>query len=55
MHQPRDAFKFLYAVIQRHCQNTTGETGDYKIPKLTLDFVRQEESQRVVNLYRGGR
>lgn len=53
MHQPRDAFKFLYAVIQRHCQNTTGESGDYKIPKLTLDFVRQEQSQRVVNLYRG--
>ena len=55
MHQPRDAFKFLYAVIQRHCQNTTGETGNYKIPKLTLDFVRQEESQRVVNLYRSSR
>ncbi|NBB79547.1 MAG: hypothetical protein GVY36_08900 [Verrucomicrobia bacterium] len=53
MHQPRDAFKFLYAVIQRHCQNTTGETGNHKIPKLTLDFVRQEQSQRVVNLYRG--
>jgi len=42
-------------VIQRHCQNTTGETGNYKIPKLTLDFVRQEESQRVVNLYRSSR
>jgi len=54
MHQPRDAFKFLYAVILRHCQNTTGDTGQYKIPKLTLDFVRQEQSQRVVNLYRGG-
>ncbi len=53
MHQPRDAFKFLYAVIQRHCQNTTGESGHHKIPKLTLDFVRQEQSQRVVNLYRG--
>ncbi|MFP4156156.1 MAG: hypothetical protein ACLFU4_00895 [Opitutales bacterium] len=53
MHQPRDAFKFLYAVIQRHCQNTTGESGNHRIPKLTLDFVRQEQSQRVVNLYRG--
>ena len=40
-------------MIQRHCQNTTGEGGDHKIPKLTLDFVRQEQSQRVVNLYRG--
>ncbi len=53
MHQPRDAFKFLYAVIQRHCQNTSGESGDLKIPKLTLDYARQEQSQRVVNLYRG--
>lgn len=53
MHQPRDAFKFLYAVIQRHCQNTAGESGSHNIPKLTLDFVRQEQSQRVVNLYRG--
>jgi len=52
MHQPRDAFKFLYAVIQRHCQNTSGDTGSFTIPKLTLDFVRQEQSQRVVNLYR---
>ncbi len=52
MHQPRDAFKFLYAVIQRHCQNTTGESGSHKIPKLTLDYVRQEQSERVMNLYR---
>lgn len=54
MHQPRDAFKFLYAVILRHCQNTTGDAEQYKIPKLTLDFARQEESRRVMNLYRGG-
>lgn len=52
MHQPRDAFKFLYAVILRHCQNTPGDTKDFKIPKLTLEFVRQEQSQRVMNLYR---
>ncbi|NBD39146.1 MAG: hypothetical protein GVY10_11315 [Verrucomicrobia bacterium] len=53
MHQPRDAFKFLYAVILRHCQNTPGEAEKYKIPRLTLDYVRQEQSQRVMNLYRG--
>ncbi|MFP4674340.1 MAG: hypothetical protein ACLFO5_07110 [Opitutales bacterium] len=53
MHQPRDAFKFLYAVILRHCQNTPGESEHYKIPKLTLDYVRQEQSERVMNLYRG--
>jgi hypothetical protein len=53
MHQPRDAFKFLYAVILRHCQNTPGDAEKYKIPRLTLDYVRQEQSQRVMNLYRG--
>ena len=53
MHQPRDAFKFLYAVILRHCQNTPGDEEQFKIPKLTLEFVRQEQSQRVMNLYRG--
>jgi len=55
MHQPRDAFKFLYAVILAHCQNTPGDSEDYHIPKLTLDFVRQEQSQRVMNLYKGVR
>ena len=53
MHQPRDAFKFLYSVILRHCQNTPGDAEKYKIPKLTLDYARQEQSQRVMNLYRG--
>jgi len=53
MHQPRDAFKFLYAVIQRHCQNTSGDEDHYRIPRLTLEYVRQEQSQRIMNLYRG--
>lgn len=53
MHQPRDAFKFLYSVILRHCQNTPGNEEAYRIPRLTLDYVRQEQSQRVMNLYRG--
>lgn len=53
MHQPRDAFKFLYAVILEHCRNTPGESEDYKVSKATLDYVRREQSQRVVDLYRG--
>lgn len=53
MHQPRDAFKFLYSVILRHCQNTPAGDEAYRIPRLTLDYVRQEQSQRVMNLYRG--
>ncbi|MCC5806739.1 MAG: hypothetical protein JJU00_10470 [Opitutales bacterium] len=53
MHQPRDAFKFLYAVIRRHCENTPGDAAEYKIPRLTLEQVRREQSDRVMNLYRG--
>jgi hypothetical protein len=53
MHQPRDAFKFIYAVIQQHCQNTPGDTGEYKIPRSTLEQVRRDQAQRVVDLYRG--
>ncbi|MEO1234674.1 MAG: hypothetical protein AAFZ18_37865, partial [Myxococcota bacterium] len=31
LQQPRDAFKFLYAVVQEHCSNTTAEDGDFQI------------------------
>lgn len=55
MHQPRDAFKFLYAVILRHCQDTPGEDENYQIPKSTLNQVRREQAERVTNLYRGVR
>ena len=53
MHQPRDAFKFLYAVIAEYCNNTPAETEGMRIPKATLDFVRRAQSQRLVELYRG--
>ncbi|MEZ5489751.1 MAG: hypothetical protein R3F50_05470 [Gammaproteobacteria bacterium] len=53
MHQPRDAFKFLYAVILEHCRNTPGDSEDYQISRSTLDFVRRQQSERVVDLYRG--
>jgi len=57
MHQPRDAFKFLYAVIQEHCkmvpEASAEKGGEYKIPKLTLESVRRFQSQRVEELYRG--
>jgi hypothetical protein len=53
MHQPRDAFKFLYAVVLEHCRNTPGSSEDYQISRATLDYVRREQSQRVVDLYRG--
>ncbi len=53
MHQPRDAFKFLYAVVQEHCRLATDEAADYHIARLTLESVRRAQSQRVQELYRG--
>jgi len=53
MHQPRDAFKFLYAAIQEHCQMTADDEATYKIARLTLETVRKAQSQRVQEFYRG--
>lgn len=53
MHQPRDAFKFLYSIILEHCRTTSNDQATYKIPRLTLEAVRRQQSQRVQELYRG--
>jgi hypothetical protein len=53
MHQPRDAFKFLYQVIQEHCRMVPEDQPKYMIPRLTLDNVRRMQSQRVQDFYRG--
>lgn len=53
MHQPRDAFKFLYQVIQEHCRLVPEDAADYKVARLTLENVRRMQSQRVQELYRG--
>lgn len=53
MHQPRDAFKFLYAVIQEHCKLVSEDQGDFHIARLTLETVRRAQAQRVEELYRG--
>jgi hypothetical protein len=53
MKQPRDAFKFLYRVIQEHCQNASDEEPEWRISKAVLDQVRKQEGQRVQDLYRG--
>ena len=53
MHQPRDAFKFMYQVLQEHCSLVPEETPKFEIARLTLDSVRREQSQRVQELYRG--
>ncbi len=53
MHQPRDAFKFLYSVVQEHCRLLPEDAADYHIDRLTLETVRRAQSQRVQELYRG--
>ncbi len=53
MHQPRDAFKFLYSVVQEHCRLLADDAADFHINQLTLDTARRNQSQRVQELYRG--
>jgi hypothetical protein len=53
MHQPRDAFKFLYACMSEHCSNVTVEQNQWRIPRLILETVRKQQSERVQQLYRG--
>lgn len=55
MHQPRDAFKLLYQCIQEHCSNVTQEQEQWMIPKLILETVRKQQSDRVQMFYRGMR
>ncbi len=53
MHQPRDAFKMMYQVIQDHCLQTSENEADPRIPRLTLEHVRRQQSQRVQDFGRG--
>lgn len=53
MHQPRDAFKFLYRCFNEHCSNVTAEEGSWRVPRLVLENVRRVEADRVQQLYRG--
>ncbi|MFG0327589.1 MAG: hypothetical protein ACF8SC_10025 [Phycisphaerales bacterium JB037] len=53
MHQPRDAFKFLYRCLTEHCASVTADEGSWRIPRLILDTVRRQEVDRLQQLYRG--
>jgi len=53
MHQPRDAFKFVYRCLNEHCSNVTADEGAWRIPRLVLEHVRKQESDRVQQLERG--
>lgn len=57
MHQPRDAFKFLYQCISEHCANVTTEqaaqNAKWRISKDVLDLVRKGQVERIQGMYRG--
>ena len=53
MHQPRDAFKLLYRCMQEHCASVTDDEPKWRIPRLTLETVRKQESERVQMFFRG--
>jgi hypothetical protein len=53
MRQPRDAFKFLYGLIQEHCRLSPEDEPSYKIARITLDNVRRAQAQRVQDLQQG--
>lgn len=55
MQQPRDAFKFIYTVIQEHCSNVPDEQPEFKISKPVLDTVRKQQVERVSGMLRGVR
>jgi hypothetical protein len=53
MQQPRDAFKFLYQLVQEHCSNIPDEKPDYKIARQTLDSVKKQQAERLGAMLRG--
>ena len=53
MHQPRDAFKFLYSCLNEHCSNVTREEEQWRVPRLILETIRKQQAERVQALYRG--
>ncbi len=53
MHQPRDAFKFLYRCLSEHASGVTRDENAWKVPKLVLDHARKQEVDRVMQLQRG--
>lgn len=55
MQQPRDAFKFLYQLVQEHCSNVPEEKPAWKIARQTLDSVRKQQTERLAAMLRGVR
>ncbi len=55
MQQPRDAFKFIYQLMQEHCANVPEEHPQFKIPRPVLDGIRKLQVERMSGMLRGVR
>ena len=55
MHQPRDAFKFMYRLIREHCANVPHEESAWTISRVVLDLVRKQEIDRIDGVLRDQR
>jgi hypothetical protein len=53
MHQPRDAFKFLYQCFVDHCASVTSDQAQWRIPRAMLEAVKKTQIERVKQLHRG--
>ncbi|MCC7409557.1 MAG: hypothetical protein IT442_15945 [Phycisphaeraceae bacterium] len=53
MHQPRDAFKFLYQVISEHCRSIPQDQPRFLIPRPIVESIQRIQAQRVQDLGRG--
>lgn len=53
MHQPRDAFKFLYRCMTEHCAAHRADERRPRIPRHIMQSVLKSEVERVQGLYRG--
>ena len=55
LQQPRDAFKFLYQLIQEHCSSVPEESPQYRIPRALFDAVRKRQVERMQEMLKGVR
>ncbi|MCI0362301.1 MAG: hypothetical protein L0Y44_02050 [Phycisphaerales bacterium] len=55
MQQPRDAFKFIYHLIQEHCSNVPEDQPQWHIPRPVLDHIRKQQVDRMSGMLRGVR
>ena len=55
LQQPRDAMKFLYAVLQELCTATPDESPQWEVPKALFDLVRKRQVERMQEMLKGVR